>query len=94
MLNPETCTRLRTVLIDTYFAPVLGPALLEQARVNIATYEYSRDLIESLRQQPLRGKEFEKSDAFNKVRNQGFRKAIVEPYEHRCALCGIRMLTP
>ena len=29
-----------------------------------------------------------------KVRDQGFRKAIVTLYEHRCALCGIRMLTP
>lgn len=28
------------------------------------------------------------------VRDQGFRKAIVKLYEHRCALCGIRMLTP
>ncbi len=30
----------------------------------------------------------------DKVRDQGFRKAIVTLYEHRCALCGIRMLTP
>ncbi len=29
-----------------------------------------------------------------KVRDQGFRKAIVTLYEHRCAMCGIRMLTP
>jgi len=29
-----------------------------------------------------------------KVRDQGFRKAIVALYRHRCALCGIRMLTP
>ncbi len=29
-----------------------------------------------------------------KIRDQGFRKAIVTLYEHRCAMCGIRMLTP
>ena len=28
------------------------------------------------------------------ARNQGFRKAIVQLYDHRCALCGIRILTP
>ena len=30
----------------------------------------------------------------NKARKQGFRKAIVSLYDHRCALCGIRLLTP
>lgn len=28
------------------------------------------------------------------LRKQGFRKAIVKLYDHRCALCGIRLLTP
>jgi putative restriction endonuclease len=29
-----------------------------------------------------------------KVRDQGFRRAIVTACRHRCALCGIRILTP
>jgi len=29
-----------------------------------------------------------------RVRDQGFRRAIVSLYDHRCALCGIRMRTP
>ena len=29
-----------------------------------------------------------------RVRDQGFRRAIVKLYDHRCALCGIRMRTP
>ena len=33
-------------------------------------------------------------EKIGKVRDQGFRKAIVELYEHRCSLCGIRMRTP
>jgi len=28
------------------------------------------------------------------ARDQGFRRAIVTIYDHRCSLCGIRMLTP
>ena len=34
------------------------------------------------------------SPIYQKVRDQGFRKAIVRLYEHRCAICGIRILTP
>jgi putative restriction endonuclease len=36
----------------------------------------------------------EDSDKKQKIRDQGFRKVIVRIYDHRCALCGIRMLTP
>jgi len=94
MLNPETRIRLRTVLIDTYFAPVLRPALLEQASVNIAAYKYSKDLLKRVRQLPLWGAESEESDKIKKVRDQGFRKAVVQLYDHRCSFCGIKMLTP
>jgi hypothetical protein len=34
------------------------------------------------------------SEMAARIRDQGFRKAIVAIYDHRCALCGIRMLTP
>jgi putative restriction endonuclease len=40
------------------------------------------------------GGEKEDFEKKKKVRDQGFRKAIVTLYMHRCALCGIRMLTP
>jgi putative restriction endonuclease len=93
MLNPEMRTGLRTVLIDTYFAPELRPALIEQASVNVAAYKYSRDLIKSFKQIPIWGKDLEETDKTKKVRDQGFRTAIVKLYDHRCALCGIRMIT-
>ncbi len=33
-------------------------------------------------------------DAYDKaVRDQGFRRVIVTIYEHRCAFCGVRILT-
>jgi putative restriction endonuclease len=62
MLKPETRTRLRTVLIDTYFAPEIQPALLEQASVNIAAYEYSQDSMKGIEQMPLWGKEPERQE--------------------------------
>ena len=93
MLIPEMRTRLRTVLIDTYFAPELRPSLLDQALVNVAAYEYSRDLLKSVKEEPIWAKSKDESDTLNRARNQGFRKAIIQLYNHRCALCGIRMLT-
>lgn len=30
----------------------------------------------------------------DKARDQGFRKAVVTAYDHRCSFCGIRMRTP
>ncbi|MFQ5435384.1 MAG: HNH endonuclease [Anaerolineae bacterium] len=85
-------SRLRHTLITTYFTPDLQEALLKQTEVNVAAFEYSEILLEEARQ--------EHTDTIKKlaekekpVRDQGFRHAIVKIYEHRCAICGIRILT-
>ena len=90
LCDPETRERLRAVLIETYFAPEVHPVLLEQGQVNYEAYEYSRLLVTD----PEAGYREESKEKSGKVRDQGFRKAIVSLYRHRCALCGIRMLTP
>lgn len=41
---------------------------------------------QNIPQYAITSSEFENQD---KVRDQGFRKAIVNLYDHRCALCGI-----
>ncbi|MBI9092945.1 MAG: HNH endonuclease [Desulfobacterium sp.] len=88
---PETRERLRGVLINTYFAPEIRPLLVEQGHVNQAAYDYSQTLLKIAESQGL----FEtETDRHKKVRDQGFRKAIVTLYDHRCALCGIKLLTP
>ena len=92
--NPVTRDQLRTVLLDTYFAPEIRPLLVEQGSINVAAYEYSRELLKEVRETERIWGEDEASGKNEKVRDQGFRKAIVSLYEHRCALCGIRMLTP
>ena len=94
MLNPESRTRLRTALIDNYFTSELRPVLLEQTGVNLAAYQYSQKLLDEVKES---GKTWEKSDESTKnqkIRDQGFRKVITTLYDHRCALCGIRMITP
>jgi len=91
LMNSESRERLRAVLVTTYFAPEIQPVLLEQGKVNIAAYAYSRELMKEAAEGSVAWNVGETPIA---VRDQGFRKAIVTLYDHRCALCGIRMLTP
>ena len=93
MCDPETREQLRFVLIRTYFAPEVQPILLEQGRVNYEAYRYSKELLKETKEGGRDWDDVEEPEK-RKARDQGFRKAIVTLYEHRCALCGIRMLTP
>lgn len=90
MCNLESRERLRAILITTYFASEVQPIILEQGRVNYEAYEYSKRLLAD----PEITYEKTKSEKNQKARDQGFRKTVVLLYDHRCALCGIRMLTP
>jgi len=90
MLEPESSLKLRAVLIATYFASEIRPVLLEQSKVNVEAYQYSQQLLSELKDGI---KDWETPKKL-KVRDQGFRKTIVQLYGHRCAMCGIRMITP
>jgi putative restriction endonuclease len=90
MVDPSGRLKMRTVLIDTYFAKEIRPLLLEQSKVNVEAYQYSQQLLSELKDEIQGWETPEKL----KVRYQGFRKAIVQLYAHRCAMCGIRMITP
>jgi putative restriction endonuclease len=94
MLDPESRTRLRTALIDTYFTSEFRPVLLEQAGVNLTAYQYSQKLLEEVKESGKTWEKSEESTKNQKIRDQGFRKVITQLYDHRCALCGIRMITP
>jgi len=81
------------VLIETYFSPDVRPIVLEHGVINHQSYSYSQKLLQVAEQPPLFGKDSE-GERQEKTRDQGFRKAIVSLYEHRCSLCGLRMITP
>lgn len=90
--------KLKTVLINTYFSPQFQGAVREQSLVNQASDTYSFRLMEHYETAEvtsvlpmLAG---QSSIDRQEVRSQGFRKAVVSLYQHRCALCGIKMLTP
>ncbi len=90
LCRPETREQLRAAVINHYFAEEIRASVLECGNVNIKAYEYSQKLLKINE----KANPYESDTLNNKVRDQGFRKAIVALYDHRCAMCGIRMLTP
>ena len=93
LCHVESRERLRAVLVQSYFAPEIQPVVADQGSVNLAAYEYGQLLLSEFKE-PVEWGNRARDEKPGKVRDQGFRKAIVSLYEHRCALCGIRMLTP
>lgn len=90
LMVTESRDLLRTVLIETYFAPHLHAGLLEQGTINVQAFVYSQELL----QQAKANKQIKETAAEDKpYRDQGFRRAIVKAYDHRCAICGVRILT-
>jgi putative restriction endonuclease len=85
---------LRVALIETYFAPEVQSVLVEQGTINIKAFYYSQRLLEQARKRQIKEGLVEEEDYGAATRDQGFRRAIITAYNHRCALCGIRMLTP
>ncbi|MFO7576987.1 MAG: HNH endonuclease [Pelovirga sp.] len=93
MQDPDTREALRRVLLTAHFAPEAQAALAEQITINDAAYSYSQALFEKAHQ-PLVTEELAADQYKPAVRDQGFRRAVVSAYNHRCALCGLRIVTP
>src|SRR5215213_1051423 len=89
----ENRDRLRSVLIETYFSPETRQSLVEQSIINRGAFVYSGELLK----RPEDNRVEEKlpiEEAYRPaIRDQGFRRAVVTAYSHRCALCGIRVRT-
>ena len=85
--------RLRSVLIETYFSPEVRLPLLEQSAINRGAFVYSEELLRRPGD-PRVQETLPIDEAYRPaVRDDGFRRAIVTAYSHRCALCGIRVRT-
>ena len=83
---------LRSVLVKTHFAPDLRGSLIEQGVVNREAFVYSKELLEQRGEQMI-GEAVADKAYRPAARDQGFRRAVVTAYAHRCALCGIRVRT-
>ena len=93
MQQPESRNALREALLRSCFSDLARAMLEEQAGINAEAYSYSIEL-EQKAHLPL-VKETLDADSYKAaVRDQGFRRIVVSTYDHRCALCGVRIITP
>lgn len=91
--QPDGRAALRQVLIESCFSEEAQAALREQALINAEAYAYNLELVRMAHQPKV--KEVHDSGMYKPVvRDQGFRRAVVTTYDHRCALCGVRIVTP
>jgi len=95
LTNKQDRDVLRAALIDAYFDIATQAILWERVATNQAAFLYSNDLLEQARKKlkELRP-EFEADRFTPQARDQGFRRAVVVAYNHRCACCGLRIVTP
>jgi putative restriction endonuclease len=92
VVNPQTRDALRRVLIEAHFAPAVHERLFAQSVLNVEAAHYGDELLERARKvvkDELTGYDVPAAP----VRDQGFRRAIVRAYDHRCAFCGVRIVT-
>lgn len=85
---------LRRVLVETYFAPEAQASLTDQGIVNREAYQYSEGLLMKAKGKLAREGVLDELADRPVVRDQGFRRAIIGVYDHTCAFCGLRVLTP
>jgi putative restriction endonuclease len=93
MQSVEGREALREALLLSCFSTEAAAQLREQSVINREAFDYSRLLEEQVHLPVVR----EIVEAVNyrpAVRDQAFRKVVTTAYDHRCALCGIRIVTP
>ena len=85
---------LRRVLIETYFLPEAQAALLNQGSINQEAYQYSETLLKRAKDKLVQEGLLDEDGYQSAARDQGFRRAIMSAYNHHCAFCGLKVLTP
>ena len=91
--SKENRDRLRSVLIETYFSSETRQSLVEQSVTNHGAFVYSEELLRRPEDSRIEERLSIEEAYLPAVRDQGFRRAVVTAYSHRCALCGIRVRT-
>ena len=82
-------------MIESYFAPVTRLTLVEVGQIASESFEYSRELLDRsrgrfrLREAPEMDEQYHPES-----RSTAFRRIVVQAYNHTCAMCGIRVVTP
>ncbi|BCS54162.1 HNH endonuclease [Geobacter sp. SVR] len=93
MQSGEGREALREALLLSCFSSEAAAQLREQSLINREAFYYSR-VLEEQAHLPLVREIVEAGTYRADVRDQAFRKVVTKAYDHRCALCGIRIVTP
>lgn len=93
MQTEEGREALREALLLSCFSPEAQAQLREQSVINREAYDYSR-ILEEKSHLPLVKEIIDVDNYRPTARDQGFRRLVVTTYDHRCALCGVRIITP
>jgi putative restriction endonuclease len=93
MQTGEGRESLREALLRSCFSPVAQALLREQSSINLEAFDYGK-LLEEKSHLPLEKDNPEGENYRRAARDQGFRRIVVSTYDHRCALCGVRIITP
>ena len=88
--NDENRNALRETLLRSCFSAQGRTELFDQVSINAEAYDYSQELNRKAHSPQL--KEALKTYR-TAARDQGFRRIVVGAYDHRCALCGVRIVT-
>ncbi|AMV71536.1 HNH endonuclease family protein [Desulfuromonas sp. DDH964] len=93
MQGREGRDALRESLLLSCFSEEAAAQLRDQSIINREAFDYSR-VLEGQAHLPLVKEIVEAENYRPAARDQGFRKVVTTAYDHRCALCGIRIVTP
>ena len=93
MQTGEGRQALREALLQSCFSAETQELLREQSVINREAFDYSR-ILEEKSHLPLVKEIVEADNYRTAARDQGFRRIVIKAYDHRCALCGVRIITP
>lgn len=93
MQDDEGREALRETLLQSCFSPEAAALLREQSAINREAFAYSR-MLEEQAHLPMVKEVVEAESYRSLARDQGFRRIVIKAYDHRCALCGVRIITP
>ncbi|MBP1149442.1 MULTISPECIES: HNH endonuclease [unclassified Methylocaldum] len=91
MTYAESRTKLTDALLRACLSDQGQTILMAELGVQHQAFRYSLELEAKAHKIKEPSTEVPYADA---VRDQGFRRVIVNCYDHRCALCGVRIVTP
>jgi putative restriction endonuclease len=92
---PESRDALRRVLIETYFVSEARPIIVEVSQITTSSFEYSRELMNRSRGRFVVKEAPTAAEIYvAEVRSMAFRRVVARAYNHTCAMCRIRIVTP